>query len=157
MSSATPELLARSVGRTLEEAAFVFADAADVAPLPFSGTVVEARLPFWGQETGELRIATDEQLAAELAANLLGEDVEDPAIATRGREALAELANMIVGALVIDLFGDGVPCRLGVPAIRILAAAQYGREVPTAPCSVTLITEEGRRLDAALQTKAAGG
>ena len=156
MASDPTEALARSVVRTLEEAAFVFAGLAESSPPPFSGTVLEARLAFWGGEAGELTIATDNRLAAELAANLLGEDAEDPEVANRGHEALGELVNMVAGALVVDLYGERSVCRLGVPAIRTVDAARYRRENQVAPGSVVLITEEGRRLDVSL-LPAAGG
>ncbi len=157
MSSATPERLSSFVGRMLEDAAFIFAEPPEIAPPPFSGTVIEAWLSFSGREEGELWIAADEQLAAELAANLLGEDAGDPTVAARGAEALGELANVLAGSLVVELYGDEVPCRLGVPAIRTLSPADYRRKAPGEACSVVLVTEEGRRFDAALRTAARGG
>ncbi len=152
VAKATPELLSSSVGRTLEEAAFVFLEPIEGAPPRFSGTLVEARMTFSGEEDGELRIATDEVLAAELAANLLGQDAADPAMATRGGEALGELANVILGTLVVEIYGQWAPCRLGVPDIRTLGADAYDPGTVDDACAVVLVTEGGRRFDAVLRT-----
>jgi CheY-specific phosphatase CheX len=156
VASPSSEVLARCVGQMLEEATYLFAAPADVPPPPFSGTMLEARLDFSGKEKGVLSICTDEEMAAELAANLLGEEPSDPEIAARGREALGELVNMVVGALVVDLFGHETQCRLGVPVIRTLDPKDR-RQAAGDSCSVVFLTEEGRRLDVSLQTTPAGG
>jgi hypothetical protein len=145
------ERLGALVMKTLEDAAFVFAEVADGAP-PFSPPVLEARLRFEGPEAGELALATSPAMAQGLAANLLGLDPGDPEIGQRAGDALGELANILAGAVVLELFGPRVETRIGVPSVREVAAAPAGE----APCAVTLSTEEGERLDASYRPAGKG-
>jgi hypothetical protein len=145
VSQASPELLGETLGITLEEAAFVFAEP-EARPPPFPGTVLEARIGYQGPNSGELRLLADARLAATLAANLLGED-EGEGTAGRAGDAVGELLNMIVGAWVVRLFGPETRCRLGVPAVRELGPAEAGSGPAGATCGAHLLAEEGRRID----------
>lgn len=154
MTAPTDELLAASLGEILEEAAFIFTEPLD-APPPFEGQALEARIGYQGPHTGELRLVADAGLAATLAANLLGEDEGE---ATRGKagEAVGELLNMFVGVWVVKLFGQQSRCKLGVPRVRELPAAEAGTRPRDAACAASLVEEEGRRIDVSL-TLAGGG
>lgn len=146
MGEPTPELLAQVLGATLEEAAFVFAEAVGDPP-PFQGEVIEARLAYHGPGEGELCLAATEGFAATIAANLLGEDEGGAAVVGDDQDAIGELLNMIAGSLVVGLFGTDVPCRLGLPRVRRLPAADYRRSLEGARAVATLMEEEGRRVD----------
>ncbi|HEY7726017.1 MAG TPA: chemotaxis protein CheX, partial [Anaeromyxobacteraceae bacterium] len=98
MAEATPALLAETLGATLEEAAFVFTQPEE-SPPPFAARVLEARIGFSGPSAGELRLVADPSLARTLAANLLGEE-EGAGLEARAPDALGELLNMVIGALV---------------------------------------------------------
>ena len=140
-----PDRLAKLVTRTLEEAAFLFCTPAgdpDEAP-PFEGEVVEARLAWRGPNAAELRLAMGADLAAVLAANLLGVD-EAPG---RGEEAAGELLNMAAGSVVAEIFGAGDPPRLGLPRVARLSPAEHARAASEAEVAVTLVEEEGRRIE----------
>lgn len=150
MASPSTEVLARCVGQMLEEAAFLFAAPAEIDPIPFLGSVIEAKIVFSGRHSGEICLRADEPLTAELAANLLGEEPSNPEVAVRGREALGELANMVAGALVVELFGKETHCRIGVPVIRTVDPKDRPPTSPRESCSVVFLTEEGRRLDVSL-------
>ncbi len=143
----SPELLAGVVTRTLEEAAFVFAERADAAA-PFGGDVIEARLSYAGPRAGEIRIAATPAFASMLAANLLGTEPDDPGAAARGMDAVGELLNMVCGVLVSELFGPEATCRLGVPAVGRLVPESYEAGIAASPCRVTLVEEGGQRIDA---------
>ncbi len=145
MSEPSPELLAETLGSTLEEAAFVFTEPRE-GPLPFAGEILEARIAYRGPSSGELRLVADAGLAATLAANLLGED-EGEASPERSSDALGELLNMVVGAWVHQLFGAQARCRLGVPLVRRLTAAEAAAGPSGASCVAHLVAEEGRRVD----------
>ena len=90
MSQPSQEMLAETLGRTLEEAAFLFAEP-EAHPPPFHGAVLEARLRYAGDHSGELTLAMEPALAASVAANLLG---EEEAVEAKGRDAVGELLNM---------------------------------------------------------------
>lgn len=142
------QTLAEVLGKTLEDAAFVFAEAAESAP-PFAEDVVEARLGYSGPAEGEIRLAAGVAFADTLAANLLGADPGDPEAVDRGKEAIGELLNMICGILVVRSFGSETECRLGVPSVRVVAASEYEATLPGAGSRVTMLEEEGHRIDAA--------
>jgi Chemotaxis phosphatase CheX len=141
----SPELLAETLGSTLEEAAFVFS-APREGPPPFSGQALEARIAYRGPGSGELRLVADSGLAATLAANLLGVD-EGETSRGRSSDALGELLNMVLGAWVNRLFGGQVRCRLGLPRVRSLTAAEAAADPSGASCVAHLVAEEGSRID----------
>ncbi len=148
MAADMERLLGEVLGKTLEEAAFVFADLPDEAP-PVGRTMVEARLAYGGPGAGELVLATTPALASTLAANLLGED-EGGATATGDDEdAVGELLNMMAGTFVAELFGPGAGVHIGLPRVRRVDGGAYARSLAGATAAVTLVEEEGRRIDLA--------
>ena len=138
------ERLAAVLARTLEDAAFVLAEPVAGGAGGFDGEVLEARLAWSGGGEGELRLAVSPALAASLAANLLGVD-EAPG---RGEDALGELANMVAGVLVADVYGAASSPRLGLPRVARKAAAAHLGERAEAALAVALVEEEGRRIEA---------
>ena len=144
----TRELLVESLSRTLEEAAFVFVEETTADP-EVEGTVIEARLTFSGPKEGELVLACHEDLAATLAANLLGEDEGGAAVVGDDEDALGEMLNMIAGSLVVSLFGHETSCRLGLPRVRSLSAVEHEKGLGQADAVARLLEEEGRRIDLA--------
>jgi len=146
----TPQLVGKVVGRALEDAAFVFTEAAGDAG-PFQGPVVEARMRFCGPDgsaPGEMRLAANPEVAAMLAANLLGEEPGSAEAGGRGPDAISELLNICCGVLARDLFGPEAVCSLGVPQVSQRPAEEYAPEFESVGCRVSLVTEEGGRLDA---------
>ncbi len=155
MSAELGRALGETLARTLEEAAFVFAEPAEDPP-PFRGEVLEARIGFRGPEEGELRLVADAGLAASLAANLLGLDEEQGSEArARSADALGEILNMVVGAWVVRRFGESTTCRLGVPRVSRRAAGDAEGAAPGA--RARLVEESGRRIDLSLFEAGAAG
>jgi hypothetical protein len=146
------ELLADALGRTLEEAAFVFAERCE-APPPYAGALLQARLAYegCGAEQGELVLTAPRTLATTLAANLLGEEDGSPEAERRQGDALGELLNMIAGAVVFDLFGPDARCALGLPRVAEVDAAEGERVPGEASAAATLVEEQGRRIDLAVR------
>jgi hypothetical protein len=140
------ELLEEVLVRTLEEAVFVFAEATDEPP-PHEGMLVEARLGYAGPEDGELTLVASASLAATLAANLLGEDEGGASTTGDDEDALGELLNMVAGMFVVELFGEGAACELGLPRVRRIAPDSHARALACADAAATLVEEEGRRID----------
>jgi hypothetical protein len=143
MPEISQQLLESVLGRTLEEAAFVFAEATTVPP-PHEATLVEARLGYAGPQGGELT------LVATLAANLLGEDEGGAATTGDDEDAIGELLNMIAGVVVVELFGEDAACQLGLPRVRRIRPDAHVRTLATATAAATMVEEEGRRIDLAL-------
>jgi Chemotaxis phosphatase CheX len=148
MAELSPKILAQALERLLEDAAFVFAEATEEPP-PHEDAVIQAHLAYAGPEDGELVLAASPDLAATLAANLLGED-EGGAIPTGDDEdAIGELLNMLAGSLLVDLYGPDARWRLGLPEVRRVAVPEHERALASASAAVTLVEEEGRRIDLA--------
>lgn len=142
------EYLAELLGRTLEEAAFVFAEPADGDGV-MDETLLEARLAYAGPHQGELVLTAPRSFAATLAANLLGEDEGGTAATGDDEDALGELLNMIAGALVDEIFPPGDRCLLGLPRVGRAAPLAHARALASAHASATLVDEQGRRIDLA--------
>ena len=140
------ELLARALGQVLEEAAFVFAEATDDPP-PLAESVLQARLAYGGDHRGELVLAAPTDLAATLAANLLGEDEGGAAMTGDDADALGELLNMIAGSLLVELHGPDARCSLGLPRVALVPADQHERGLAEADVVASMLEEEGRRVD----------
>jgi len=146
MGADLTELLARTLAQVLEEAAFVFAEATD-DPAPLSSPVLQARLTYGGDHRGELVLAAPSDLAATLAANLLGEDEGGAAMTGDDADALGELLNMIAGSLLVELHGREARCSLGLPRVALVPAEQHDRDLAQADVIASLLEEEGRRID----------
>jgi hypothetical protein len=141
-AAADADRLAAAVLSTLEQAAFVFA-APSARPPAWDGEVLVARLTVDGPRRGELRLVASERCAAALAANLLG---VDRASAERAADALGELLNVAAGVFAIQEFGADADHRLGIPAVR--------RAAPPGGPAVSLVDEDGNRMDAAIAWEA---
>jgi hypothetical protein len=150
------ELLADTLGRTLEEAAFVFAEP-DEAGAPLDEALLEARLAYVGPHEGELSLSAPRSFAATLAANLLGEDEGGAAATGDDEDAMGELLNMVAGAWVAEVFGDSARCLLGLPRVRPVDAAERAGALAAADVAATLVEEEGRRIDLSLHLARGAG
>lgn len=114
LPSARLEAVAR---RVLEEAAFVLATPTARQP-EWPAEVVEVELAFDGPATGVLRLRSTPRFGAEVAANLMGLESGDAEADRHAEGALAELLNIIAGALLADVYGTGRVVRIGIPAVR---------------------------------------
>jgi chemotaxis protein CheY-P-specific phosphatase CheC len=139
----TPQTLSAVAARVLEDAAFLFVEAGD-AEAAIDGPAVVAAMDFGGPAAGRLHLQVPPDLAAELAANLLGVDAGDPESEGRGEAAVGELLNMIGGLFTAEAFGTGVVCPLGIPEVRTVEGpvAATGADVAS-----RLVDENGRAID----------
>jgi two-component system, chemotaxis family, chemotaxis protein CheY len=133
----TKGLLADLASNALEECAFVMAKPTDDA-FGWSEDVVYATIGFDGPRDGDLVIAAHHDMGAELAASMLGVDPDDPDVEESVASALAEVANILCGVVVAQIFGSDAPCRLGLPEVG------HGGSTPAAGVSVTLVDDERR-------------
>jgi hypothetical protein len=151
---ASPELLADVVGRMLETAAFIFSELCSTPP-PCSGPALQAAIAIESPEgeVYELTLSSSAGLALSLAANLLGVDPGDPEADGCAADAVGELANITAGVLATELHGAVAICRLGLPRVQSTAALTLAE--PPRGCRITMVTEDGERLDAALAPRCA--
>lgn len=116
-------------GRVMEQFAFVFPEAVDLASLPpHDGEVVYATLDFVGAASGEICVAAPMGLCVELAANVLGVEPDDDLARMRGADTLGEVLNMTGGHLATALEPDA-NTDLRPPAVRLLTADAWERMI----------------------------
>lgn len=110
--------LSELVGEALERTAFFFAE-------PSSHEAHRdvlhryAVIRYEGEESGEVHLAASDAFLLELASSLLGEDASSLDASREGAEALAELANIIGGSIVVELGGERRRIALGLPEISL--------------------------------------
>ncbi len=80
--------------------------------------LVSASIRFAGATEGELRIFVVPGALPHLAADILGVSPEDPAGAALGEEALAELANVLLGALLGRWIVAPTLYHMGLPEVH---------------------------------------
>lgn len=107
---------AAALCRVLEDFAFMFGEKAhpgELPPLRESG--YRAGIGFRGPFAGALTLAAPRAAAAEIAANVLGLDVDDPVAGLRGEDALKELLDIACGQFLTALAGEDATFDLSVP------------------------------------------
>lgn len=80
--------------------------------------LASASIRFAGATEGELRIFVTPGSLPHLAADVLGVSPDDPAGAALGEEALAELANVLLGGLLGRWIVTSTPYHLGLPEVH---------------------------------------
>lgn len=113
MSEPNASTLKATLSEVLANLAFMFAD--DEAPdMPEPGPWLETSIGYEGPQCGTLRFACSRTFAVELAANLLGTEVDDEASA-KAADAAKEFVNVICGQLITRVFGSGDVYNLTIP------------------------------------------
>ena len=151
-SAPNSESLARSVIALLADAAFVFAEPT-AAPLPASENPLVARLAMEHGETWELCVCVQDKLGQMLAANLLGTESDTGEARAAAADAVGELANILAGALAVELFGKDVVCRIGIPVVAVEGGRAVAARLAQSSCRANLLTEEGYALAVALVSR----
>lgn len=136
----TRDLLAALTASSLEEAAFVMVRATD-APVDWGREAFRAKIGFDGPRDGELALAASVDMGVELASSMLGVDPSDAEVVGSAGSALAEVANILCGVLVEQLFGREATCRLGLPRVDRGEVSS-----PPGATTVTLVDYEGRAM-----------
>ena len=154
VSAPSSDALSRAVITLLADAAFVFAEPT-TAPLPAGENPLVARLTLELGESWELCVCVQDKLGQMLAANLLGTEGETGEAQAAAADAVGELANILAGALAVELFGKNVICRLGIPTVAVESGSAVGECLAKSPCRVNLETEEGYVMAVAVLAKGA--
>lgn len=148
----SPDLLVRVTARVLEESAFLFVDVADDPP-PFEGELLEAQLDFSGSQSGTLMLSATSDFGQHLAANLLGIEPDELASQAHGSDALSEMLNILSGAVLEAFLGSTDICQCSVPRIVSVSPTEHDQHQKRAAQCVSLISDEGYRIDAAIDLK----
>lgn len=143
------ESLSGTLIALLVDAAFVFAEPT-ANPLPTYENPLVARLTIEHGETWGLCVCVQDKLGQMLAANLLGTESETGEARDAAADAVGELANIMAGAVAVELFGKDVVCHIGIPVVAIETGRLAGNYLTQSTCCVNLSTEEGYALSVAL-------
>ena len=105
------------VCQVLEQTAFMFPEMPDPDEgMTFDGfEFVEARLSFSGDRSGEVMMIVPVDFCAELAENMLGEEIDEVDPESRSLDALKESLNIVAGQLLTRIFGDELIFNIGAP------------------------------------------
>ncbi len=144
------DLISSSVIETLEEGAFIFAEATEESPPWSDDEIWETRLSYSAHKEGEVYLATISELAVEIATNLLGLDSEVPEASDKAADAVGEILNVIAGTLFDRWFGNDVEYSMGVPEVKKVSVEEHEEILEKSSCSVSMITEDGLRIDVAV-------
>lgn len=109
------EKLGELVCEALERTAMVFAEPMEDSPP--DGVTRFARIIYEGEESGEMVLAASDGFTLELASSMLGEDEDAIAADNEGVLALAELANIVCGSVVVAIGGEQRAITLGLPEV----------------------------------------
>jgi hypothetical protein len=151
-SAPSSESLARTVSALLADAAFVFAEPTGASP-PSEESPLVARLTMEHGEIWELCVCLQDKLGEVLAANLLGTESDSGEARAAAADATGELANILAGALAVELFGKDVVCRIGIPVVTVENGRAVAARLAQSTCRANLLTEEGYALAVGLAPK----
>jgi hypothetical protein len=142
----TPALLSETTASVLADCAFLMLDPADEAG-PFDGDAVRTTLSFKGVHSGELSLCAPRQVLVGAAADMLGLPPDDSSLAEQAEATLNELANVLLGVLLVRAFGARESPLIGLPKSATVAtvSAPAGAE-----CAALLQDMEGRPFVAAV-------
>jgi CheY-specific phosphatase CheX len=144
MTALTTESLAQTACEVLEETAFIFASPSNDTP-PSDNPLVVAQLTVTGEVRGSLILAVPPSVGAEIAANLLGVEPDDPLADSKAADAVGEILNIMAGALAAHCAIGSAGWRLGPPTTRIVDDASQIDKGATG-CDAVLVTDSGEHL-----------
>jgi hypothetical protein len=116
---ANPQAVLKEVFlRVIEDYAFLFSDDIEEDAIPATpGPYLQAAMGFNGPFPGRLELTAPRPFAREVAANVLGLDVEDEQADASALDSLKELLNITCGNLLTALVGETPVFDLTIPEI----------------------------------------
>ncbi|MBD3344727.1 MAG: hypothetical protein GF401_06660 [Chitinivibrionales bacterium] len=111
------EVASQVIARILEDAAFIFTDRLDGNEMSEleRWNATGFSLSFTGERSGSLCMWADDSFARYAAANMLGIDENDDDAEDKGKDAMKEILNMVVGNFITALYGEDPIFDLGIP------------------------------------------
>ncbi len=136
------DTLIRVADDVFEHFAFMFVDDSDAGePDAYVRDFVQSTLKFTGPREGIISIAVTDEMRLELAANVLGMDVEDEAVIEQADDSVKELLNVLSGHVLPAVFGEEKIFDLAAPDLK-----QIGREkwnsMRNSPDTVELVVDD---------------
>lgn len=136
------ELLRHAVTHTLEDAAFIFAEASDAGPGPEQGELLHAQLLLQMDATSVISAVAPAAFGALLASNLMGLQPSSPEAVRAAGDALGEFLNMTSGALADAWLGQEIPYELGTPIVTLVTEESLALLRAQAQVSATFLADD---------------
>lgn len=137
--------LASVASRVFVDTAFLLTEPGGIWEPDFPDAV-HALIGFESGAPGELVVSFPNSVACQLAADMLGVEPEDPEAVQSAGNAVAEMANVLAGVLMVQLFGEDGQWELGLPRIEVSAPRST---LPTA-CRIALQTDSGDQIQVSI-------
>jgi chemotaxis protein CheY-P-specific phosphatase CheC len=102
MPKVNEDLLMESLSEALETMAFM-SPMPPEEPMPAPSESILVTIRFNGPQEGIIELLAGKDFATALAANVMGEDSNDPEVSERGIDAMKELLNTTCGVIVPKL------------------------------------------------------
>jgi CheY-specific phosphatase CheX len=142
METSPVSVLGKVFVRVLEDYAFLFGDLLqEGAPPPAPGPYLRVAMAFKGPFVGTLTMATPRDFGIQVAANVLGLEVDDPQTENAALDAVKELLNVTCGNLLTSLAGEEPVFDLTIPEVNAIVDAEWAA-APEAPNTVAFLVEE---------------
>jgi chemotaxis protein CheY-P-specific phosphatase CheC len=125
MNSEMAATLETVFSNVLENYAFLFCESAETCDADDSGPWIKNEMGFAGPFKGRLCLLCPERFGNEVAANVLGLDLDDEQVNMSARDALKELLNVTCGNLLTALAGETPVFELIVPKVYAVDEAEW--------------------------------
>jgi len=114
------DITLRTVMEVLEQTAFVFPEPSDMLDgVSFDDhKFIMVSLGFSGDRKGRVNMIMATEFCAELAANLLGEELEETVPEENDFDSAREMLNIISGQLLTRIFGEEALFSLSAPEVE---------------------------------------
>lgn len=119
------DILNRVFCNVLKEQAFMFAEPTPPGELPEIPGALLARMTFSGSQSGTIGIAALSTMCTEIAANMLGLDIDDEEAANKRSDALKEFLNISCGQVLTALAGEIPVFTLSMPEVTPLDQSEW--------------------------------
>ena len=128
------------IGPVLETFAFVFPEPLCDTDADPGDSVMCATITFSGATSGTLAVCAPENLCVELAANILGTDVQDPDARLRGADTLGEVANIAAGHIATRI-EPNMQTDLYPPIVRRMTRGEWDRVASSSAARLYLVED----------------
>ena len=121
MQSNTHETAGSTFLEVVEQLTFMFGESVPKSELELDGVQFTlAQMRFNGDLPGVLSVAVPSEITAEIAANILGLEVEDIESEEMKLDALGEVLNVVCGHVIMALVGTESNFKLDSPEVQIV-------------------------------------
>lgn len=137
------DITLKTVMEVLEQTAFVFPEPSDMLDgVSFDDLkFIKVSLGFSGDKQGRVKMILATEFCAELAANLLGEDLEETVPEENDYDSAREMLNIISGQLLTSIFGDEALFSLSAPEVEPIASEKLFQLIDSEDYALCMVDE----------------